>query len=266
VGQSSTTRAEPLRVPGASLYYEVRGSGPILLMMPGGPATGSVFDGVAGHLAQHYTVITYDPRGLSRSKLEGSIDDERIVEIFADDAHRLLKAVAGDQAFVFSSSGAAIIGLELAARYPDRIRTLVAHEPPRFGPPAQDRTEGEEDLHATYRARGVWAAMVRFMTEAGLGEPSPEMLDSMEANRDLHFFLGHYIVGLARHMTDIRAIKSAACRIVPAVGADSRGEPAHLGGLGLAEILGTEAAVFPGGHGGFMTHPAEFANRLREVL
>jgi len=25
-----------LRVPGASLYYEVRGSGPVLLMMPGG--------------------------------------------------------------------------------------------------------------------------------------------------------------------------------------------------------------------------------------
>jgi pimeloyl-ACP methyl ester carboxylesterase len=87
-----------------------------------------------------------------------------------------------------------IIGLELAARYPDRIRTLVAHEPPRFGPPAQGR-KGDEDLHATYRARGVGVAMTEFMAEAGLGEPSPEMLDSIEANRDLHFFLGHYIVG-----------------------------------------------------------------------
>jgi hypothetical protein len=58
--------------------------------------------------------------------------------------------------------------------HPDQIRTLVAHEPPRFGPPAQDRKEGEEDLHATYLARGVVVAMVRFMTEAGLGMSDSE--------------------------------------------------------------------------------------------
>ncbi len=27
-----------LKVPGADLYYEVRGAGPVLVMMPGGPA------------------------------------------------------------------------------------------------------------------------------------------------------------------------------------------------------------------------------------
>lgn len=264
--QTSSTRAEILKVPGASLSYEIRGSGPILLMMPGGPATGSVFRSIAGHLAPHYTVVTYDPRGLSHSKLEGSIDDGRIVEIFADDVYRLLKAVDDDQAFVFANSGGAIVGLELATRHPERIRTLVAHEPPSFGPPREHRDENSEDLHETYRSRGVRAAMARFMAEAGLGEPSQEMLESMETNRDFDFFLGHYIVGLAGHQTDIPALLRCGCRIVPAVGADSRGEPAHLGGLGLARILGTEAEVFPGGHGGFMTHPAEFASRLREVL
>jgi pimeloyl-ACP methyl ester carboxylesterase len=30
-------KTETLQVPGASLYYEVRGSGPVLLMIPGGP-------------------------------------------------------------------------------------------------------------------------------------------------------------------------------------------------------------------------------------
>lgn len=37
------TRTETLKVPGASLYYEVRGSGPVLLMMPGGPADAGAF-------------------------------------------------------------------------------------------------------------------------------------------------------------------------------------------------------------------------------
>jgi pimeloyl-ACP methyl ester carboxylesterase len=259
---TSTRKSGTLKVPGASLYYEIRGSGPVLLMMPGGPASGSIFESIAGHLAPHYTVLIYDPRGLARSELEGPIEDERLVEILADDVHRLLAAVGDDRAFVFSSSGGAVIGLELAARHPEQIRTLVAHEPPRFGPV----TEGGEDLHETYRTKGVGAAMSRFMVEAGLGEPSPEMLASMEGNRDFDFFLGHYIVGLARHQPDITMLRHVPCRIVPAVGTDSRGELAHLGGLGLANILGTEAEVFPGGHGGFMTHPAEFARRLEEVL
>lgn len=259
-------RAETLKVPGATLYYEVRGTGPVLLMMPGGPATGSIFEAVAGHLEEHYTVLTYDPRGLARSILEGPVDDGRLVETMADDVHRLLTTVSGDPAFVFSNSGGAIIGLELAARHPEQIRTLVAHEPPRFGPAAEEPGDGGEDLHETYLSKGVRAAMARFMTEAGLGEPTPEMLDSIEGNPDFDFFLDHYIVGLANHQTDIPALKRGACRIVPAVGAESEGELAHAGGLGLANILECHAEVFPGGHGGFMTHPVEFASRLRDVL
>lgn len=261
------SRSETLKVPGAIIYYEVRGSGPVLLMMPGGPATGSVFQEIAGNLAPHYTVVTYDPRGLGQSSLDGPIEPERLVETFADDVHRLLEAVGDDQAFVFSNSGGAVIGLELAARHAEQIQTLVAHEPPRFGPPSEDRDKaGHEGLHETYRSRGVKAAMAKFMIEAGLGEPSQEMLESTSTNPDFDFFLGQYIVGLAKHQTDIRALKHGHCKIVPAVGSDSRGEPAHLGGLGLAAILETKAEVFPGGHGGFMTHSAEFAAKLREVL
>ena len=49
-----------LNVPGASIYYEVRGAGPALLMMPGGPADAGAFRNIAGPLAAHYTVVTYD--------------------------------------------------------------------------------------------------------------------------------------------------------------------------------------------------------------
>src|ERR1700745_1368694 len=107
---ASTVRSRVLQLPGASIYYEIRGTGPVLLMMPGGPATGSIFQGIADHLAPHYTVVTYDPRGLGRSETSGRIDDKRLVEILADDVHRLLSAVASDQAFVFSNNGGAIIG------------------------------------------------------------------------------------------------------------------------------------------------------------
>ncbi len=52
----------------------------------------------------------------------------------ANDVHRLIEAVGEDKAFVFASSGGAVISLDLAVRHPEQILALVAHEPPRFAP------------------------------------------------------------------------------------------------------------------------------------
>jgi pimeloyl-ACP methyl ester carboxylesterase len=62
------SQADTLKVPGAALHYEIRGSGPVLLLIPGGPADGGVFAPIRELLADRYTVVTYDPRGLSRTQ------------------------------------------------------------------------------------------------------------------------------------------------------------------------------------------------------
>jgi pimeloyl-ACP methyl ester carboxylesterase len=46
-----------LEAPGASLYYEVRGSGPVLLMIPGGPMDAAGFAPLADILADRYTAV-----------------------------------------------------------------------------------------------------------------------------------------------------------------------------------------------------------------
>jgi pimeloyl-ACP methyl ester carboxylesterase len=273
---SAATKIETLKVPGANLYYEVRGSGPVLLMMPGGPADATAFRTIAGQLAPHYTVVTYDPRGLSRSKLEGPLDETRIVEVFADDVHRLLAAVTDEKADVFASSGGAVIALELTARHPEQLRTVVFHEPPSptlMPDPAHVRATMEE-VTSAYRTQGIGPAVQIFSDlirsgppPAPEGEPTPEMLEDqarMMGNMDL--FFGPYVLAIARYEPDYGALKAASCRIVAAVGDETPGELAHDGGLGLAKRLGTKAVVFPGNHGGFQSHAAEFAAKLREVL
>src|SRR6202140_5098774 len=157
--------AERLAGPGANVYYEVRGSGPVLLMMPGGPADAGNFQHIAEQLAADYTVVTYDPRGLSHSTLDGPVRDERMVEIFADDVHRLLTATAKEPAFVFASSGGAVIGLELATRHPEQVRTLVSHEPPApvlMADPARERA-AMDAIVETYRTAGIGPALQKFM-------------------------------------------------------------------------------------------------------
>jgi pimeloyl-ACP methyl ester carboxylesterase len=275
---SVPTKTEHLKVPGATIYYEVRGSGPVLLMMPGGPADAGAFRRIAGYLESDYTVVTYDPRGLSRSTLDAPITDERIVEISADDAHRLLTATANEPAFVFGSSGGAVIALELVARHPEQVRTLVSHEPPArvlLPDPARERAAMGEIVE-TYRTAGIGPAMQKFMVQTRIrsgppppppGAPTPEMLEGMaRMKRNMDFWLGHSFSAIAAYEPDFGALKAGSSRIVPAVGDESRGELAHEGGLGLAKRLGTQAVTFPGAHGGFESHAAEFAAQLRKVL
>src|ERR1017187_4380715 len=101
-------------VPGARLYYEVQGSGPVLLMIPGGPTDAGIFAGLAGFLADRYTVVPYDPRGNSRSVLDGPPEDQRM-DLHGDDAAQLPTSLSGEPAHALGSSGGAQIGLNLAA-------------------------------------------------------------------------------------------------------------------------------------------------------
>jgi pimeloyl-ACP methyl ester carboxylesterase len=268
-----------LDVPGGRVYYEVRGSGPVLLLMPGGPADATTFRRIEQTLAEDHTVVTYDPRGISHSSPLDPRDDDRMVEVFADDVQRLLAHLrGGDKAAVLASSGGAVIALELAIRHPGQLDTVIFHEPPcpDFLAAPETVRASMEDVCDTCATAGVWAAAAKFMKLVGIeggpppqvaGEPTPEALEAMALmEKNMEFFFSRYIRNIARYHPDLAALKACSCRLVPAVGAESTGQLAHEGGLGMARVLGVEPAVFPGDHGGFDGRPDEFAARLSEVL
>src|SRR6266487_3641778 len=70
----SDPSAHALDVPGAQLYYERRGTGPLLLMI-GSPMDSTGFAGLASALAGDYTMVTYDPRGSGNSSREDAAQD-----------------------------------------------------------------------------------------------------------------------------------------------------------------------------------------------
>lgn len=51
-------------------------------------------------------------------------------------------------------------------------------------------------------------------------------------------------------------------RIVPAVGREARGYPAHEVNVVVGKKLGRDVIELPSGHVGSMTHPAEFGRRV----
>jgi pimeloyl-ACP methyl ester carboxylesterase len=267
-----------LDVPGARLYYEVAGAGPVLLMIPGGTADATDFARIVDPLAARYTVVTFDPRGMSRGRLADPEQDVSVA-VLADDAHRLLTAIGVEPAYVFGSSGGGVIGLALAERHPRQVRVLVAHEPPLVTllPEGDPRRTSGQEIYDTYREAGASAAIQTFIAVTGLGgsgaqhEPSLGLREAMSQRlarmqQNVEFFLSRYLLPITGYVPDTAALREGSRRVVVGVGETSEGQLAHDTALALADRLGTEATVFPGDHSGYFTEPTAFARKLDEVL
>jgi pimeloyl-ACP methyl ester carboxylesterase len=262
-----------IAVPGAHLHCEVRGAGPLLLVV-GSPMGSEEFAPFADALATDHTVVTFDPRGHGRSTIDDP-DDDATAEQRADDLVGILDALGAESADVFGSSGGAVTGLALVARHPARVRTLVAHEPPLLEllPDADAQRAGTDDIISTFHTDGMGAAWGKFMSNAGFdmtppdddapayGEmPEPSEHDLREAAR----FFDHELRPTTRYLPDLDALKAAG--VVVGVGADSGHLLTYRTSAALAELLGVTPVEFPGDHTGFLDQPTEFADALRKVL
>jgi pimeloyl-ACP methyl ester carboxylesterase len=274
---SDTVKTSTLKVPGATIYYEERGQGPLLIIIPGGPQDAGVFDEIAGRLADRYRVVTFDPRGNSRSPFDGEVQPLD-VDVQADDVAALIKELGGGPAQVFGTSGGAQIGLNLAARHPKLVTTVVAHEPPSIlllDDPAPE-IAADQALIDTYRRDGVEAAMGQFFAMNGLGDETdapPEMEMPPEAmetfarvSGNFEYWLAGGMVALDRYVPDVATLKSGTPRVVVAVGEDSGGHPIEAMGKALAKKLGLAPTPFPGDHMGFETEAEAFADTLHRTL
>jgi pimeloyl-ACP methyl ester carboxylesterase len=263
-----------LDVPGARLHYEVRGSGPLLLVI-GSPMPAADFAPLAHALAVDHTVVTYDPRGLAGSTIDDP-DQDATPDLRADDVAAILDALGAESADVFGSSGGAVTGLALVTRHPDRVRTLIAHEPPvtELLPDAEQQRAATEDMIEAFHRDGPAAGWAKFMANAGFevadaGAPvGPEPTPDEQARRlaDMTRFFDHEMRDTIAYVPDVAALKDGSTRVAIGLGAESRHLLTCRTSLALCELLGTAPVEFPGDHGGFIGAPGAFADRVREVL
>jgi pimeloyl-ACP methyl ester carboxylesterase len=261
-------------VPGARIRYLQRGSGPLLLLIAGGDGDATASEDLAAHLADTYTVLTYDRRGLSESTIHDPTRSSTITT-HAEDVRHLLAALTTEPAFVYGSSIGAMISLELVSQHPELVSTLVAHEPPVTQLlPEPERTRARQDQQEAediHQAEGPFPALRKFAAFAGI-DPADREPDATvtplgpERLPNLEFFLTHDAPAVRRHQLNMAALKGTPTRIVPAVGQASAHLWVHHCTRLLAEELGTPYVEFPGGHNGAVFRPRAFAARLQEVL
>ena len=110
------------KVNGAEIYYEEAGSGPPIILSPGGlQGIASSYEPVIGTLSQEHRVVVYDRRfgGQSRSPLVVQTWD-----MVCDDVFGLMDVLGIEQAYLGGGSFGAAISLGCAARRPERVRAI----------------------------------------------------------------------------------------------------------------------------------------------
>ncbi|WP_327310002.1 alpha/beta fold hydrolase (plasmid) [Streptomyces sp. NBC_01298] len=262
---------------GDVLHYQLQGSGPMLLIAQSGEGDADRTVDLVPHLADAFTVLTYDRRGLSRSRPAEPGRTASLAE-HAEDVHRLLATVTDEPVLMLGCSLGAVIGLHLAVRHPEQVSTLIAHEPvaPRLLPEGERaRHEAElEELQGIYRRGGLGAVFPEMARVLGIdlarrdAEPglTPQPLDERR-RANFGYFIEHDFTAIVEDTLDVDALTRTPTRIIPALGAATPSTVFdHRCATELAALLGTEIRVFPGGHNGNTTHPRGYAERLRGLL
>ncbi|MEV4255906.1 alpha/beta hydrolase [Spirillospora sp. NPDC049652] len=280
-----------LESPEVDLVYDVQGPLPTAggrppLVMIGQPMTAEGFRALAPHFGDR-TVVTYDPRGLGRSRRkDGRTDNDP--ETQARDVHAIIEALDAGPVEMFASSGGAVTALALVALFPGDVTTLVAHEPPliRVLPDADAAERARIAVRDAYQAKGLFAGMAAFIamtswqgefTDAYFAQPTADPaafgMPSEDDGTRGDPLLSDASRPITGYQPDVPALINAPTRIVIAVGEETGDALTGRTARATAALLGRQAVVFPSHHGGFAGpetgypgQPEAFAKKLRETL
>jgi aminoacrylate hydrolase len=104
----------------ADIYYEIHGQGTPIVLSAGMGGSGSFWTPQIAALAEHHKVILYDQVGTGRSGAE-----TRSIAGMADDIATVMDRAGVDTAHIVGHAIGGIVGLEMAMRHPQRLRSLV---------------------------------------------------------------------------------------------------------------------------------------------
>jgi len=138
-----------------TINYDQQGTGEPLILIPYLTADCACYAFQVAEYAKHFTCISIDPRGAGESdKPEGVYS----TELFADDVAAFMQAVGISNAHISGLSLGAAVGMWLAAKFPDKVKSLSLHS----GWPKTDLfiKTVVEGWQATAKALGNVAEMV----------------------------------------------------------------------------------------------------------
>ena len=125
-----------LHVNGATLWYEEHGAGPETVVFAHGLLwSGRMFDAQVAELADRFRCVAFDFRGQGQSEVTAGGYD---MDTLSDDAAALIEALGCAPCHFVGLSMGGFIGMRLAARRPELVRSLVLMETSADPEPAEN--------------------------------------------------------------------------------------------------------------------------------
>ena len=110
-------------IDGCEIHYEIDGSGPLVVLTPGGRLGGQAVHATADALAQHHRVVLWDRRNTGFSHVWFGTEAEQ--HVWADDLATLLLRLDLGPAWLAGASAGARVSYLTALRHPGVVRGLV---------------------------------------------------------------------------------------------------------------------------------------------
>ena len=112
---------------GINLYYEDHGTGPAVILTPGGRGDTNALRPIAALLSPHIRVILHDRRNCGRSEvgIGGQLSEQHH---WAEEMAGLLKHIGATPAYAAGGSAGSRTTLTLAARHPEVIKGVYVWE------------------------------------------------------------------------------------------------------------------------------------------
>ena len=114
-------------VNGTNLYYEEYGTGPAVILTPGGRNDSNGLRPIAALLSQHCRVILHDRRNCGRSDIVigGELSEQHI---WAEEMAGLLKQIDAAPAYAAGGSAGSRTSISVAVRHPEVVKGIYVWE------------------------------------------------------------------------------------------------------------------------------------------
>lgn len=123
---ASPSKAEYVYIDDAEIYYEIHGEGEPVLLLHGGLSNINAWSGQISALEANYKIIAIESRGHGRST-DG--DGPITYDIMTSDVIKIMNRLRIYKADVVGWSDGAIIAINLALKYPKRVKKMVLLSP-----------------------------------------------------------------------------------------------------------------------------------------
>jgi 3-oxoadipate enol-lactonase len=147
-----------------SIYYEVEGDGPAIVLIHGGFGDRRMWDAQVADLATDYRVVRYDHRGFGNSSRPDSAYSA------VDDLRQLMDHLGIQKAHIIGNSLGGGTALDFAALHPERVEKVVAVASGANGYPYDERDfAGMTAVFAAGKAQGADTAAAMWLRDPMIG-------------------------------------------------------------------------------------------------